>query len=65
MPKTTHLYITHEPIVAIEMHRAELPHAIELEGDSGRVGSRVVPPADPGRGLGGLADLVAAELAVH
>lgn len=47
------------------MDCAELADFVELEGDDGRVGAGVVPPADPGGGLGGLADLVAAEPAIH
>lgn len=47
------------------MDCAELPHFVKLKGEGGRVGAGVVPPADPGGVLGGLADLVAAELAVH
>ena len=59
-----YLNIAHEFIIAVQVDRAELAHFVELEGDDGRVGPRVVAPADPGGVLGGLSDLVAAELAV-
>lgn len=59
-----YLNVAHEFIIAIEVDGAKLAHFVELEGDDGRSGAGVVTPAHPGRVLGGLPDLVAAELAV-
>lgn len=61
---SAYLNIAHEFIIAVQVDGAELAHFVELECEDWRVGPRVVAPADPGRVLRGLSDLVAAELAV-